>query len=349
MIKNKLQKKNRIPFIILSVFVFFRALLVFGAEKTGLSFGEFFLNPEKNITFDILTAVFSILFSYLIFCLYNSFDRNIIPLLVFIAADPKFTVFQSDFIEVITGILMLVTIIIMMKYSGKIGFVSCFIFCALSAFFLPMSLFSCMPVVCLINSMDSERKDFKIFNCFSGLLIFVIFSLVRILTFKDKQLVLDSFMFNYSDGYDFSVPVGHTFSNSDFAVYALSAVSIVLLITGLVLRNRYSEKELKKNKKNNNNVKNTQYILIGISVAITVFGEIVYYKNSVSYLILFIYWILLLKSEDNFAVNMLNKLNKAIEEHYFIFLFLLLILSSLSMIINGESELFKLIGFDFIR
>ena len=335
-------KKQKALLFVIAFFELLKSFYIFDYHKTGLSLSsEFFLFPAKNLTFDILTIIYCLIFSYILIIVLNKFGKEILPLLLLIIADPKFTVFQSDFVELFVGILMLVCILIIANCSANIGNISLWIFCAIAGSFLPMSVFTSVPVVLLINYFNQNKKDRKIVSAFIGLFVFAVFSVIRIAVFKNKQYVLDSFMQNYSDGFDFRVSVGHTFFTTDIASYLVTVLSIVFIVYSLYLKNKCINKTAERQFK-------TDSAVIIFTVLISVFGEIVYYNHSVVYLIAVICWIMLIKDEDVFAVKYLKKLNAFIDKYPFILVFALLLLSYSCMLINGVSSFFNTVGFDFV-
>ena len=339
-----IQKKNIPLLAALYVFTVLRTFFVFDNIKTGLVLSdEFFINFGINITFDILTLIYCMIFSFIIVMAYEKSENDIIPLLVLIAADPKFTVLQADILETAIGILMFITIIIINVCSEKVGKIVFPAFCAISGLLLPMSLFCNIPIMCAVYYFKSYRKVRNPISLLPGLISFTAFSLLRIIAYKKYQFNFDTFMYTYSDGYDFNVSVGHTFYNKDIAVYALTAFSIALFIYGVIRKIKF----LKSPNKLSVDLRN-DIITVSILLFISVFGEIVYHKFSVCYLLILIVLLMLVKSNDAFALKIHNNLNSFVSSHFFVFIFILFVLASLCMNINGISNLFKTIGFDFI-
>lgn len=345
----KNNRTNKIIFTAFTVFLIARAVIMLDPMNIVLSStGAVFELEFKNILFLVLTVLYCVIAGMIFWGVYKETGKDIIPLIILLISDPKYLVLQSNIFELAVGILMLITAFVILKLDQRAGDIAVWIFSFISAAILPMSLFSTFPVVLCIRYF-SEAKDKRRFYplAVSGI-IFAAASVIRVLVYKRNTLFFAKTMYTYSESGDFFDKIGYTVGSSDFYAYFVTAAAVIMLFCYYFKLNSHISATVKKGAGKLKKQIRGEYLVAGIGMLITAAGELAYHRYSIAFSLVWIIFILLVRCGDDTAGKILLKLNEFVNNHFMLFMFVLMIIAGISIKINGCSTLYRKIGFDFI-
>lgn len=346
---DKRKQNNKLTFIAVALFLFVRAMIVFENTKTGLNLkGGLFQNPFRNICFDVLTLIFSVLLAYVLYRVYLTTDANMLVLILLVAADPKISVLQSNVLELVISILSLGAVVLMNRKNTTVGNTALWICSAVAALVLPLSLFGVMPILLVVSFFSKPRKERTVVPPVVAVVIFALVSFLRVYIYNRNSSKISIFMSEYADSFELFTKVGKTFYVHDIIVYGVTAFSVILCV--LFFKKLYDRSGSlgKKEKAEFQNSFVTSAVVMGFSMLLTVVGEMFYCKSSTTFTILIVVFILLVRNNEKFAVEILDKINDFADKHFIVFVFILLLLSVIFMQDKAYSVMYRIIGFDFV-